>query len=277
MYKIGFIGCGHMGEAMLSGILSSGWATKEDVIVSTKTSANAERIKNIYGVSIASSNIEVAKNSHIIVLAVKPNLYIEVIDQIKSTLQSKQLLLSITPSFSLDTLANLSAHRCHVVRAMPNTPAMVGAGMSGLSFMQEETDESKEIVFGLFRSFGEAVEIEEPLIKVISTLSGSGPAFVDVFMKAFVDYGVSQKLDENIARRVVIETFRGAALLAKSSNESLDILIKNVCSPGGSTIEGVRALETFNISDQIQQAIHHTTNRFEEMKQTMDEKARQAH
>lgn len=272
MYKIGFIGCGHMGEAMLNGILTSGWATKDDVIVSTKTPANADRLKNKYGIKIAGNNFEVAKGAQIIVLAVKPNRYLEIIQEIITVLDHTHLLISITPSFSLAKLAHLVNHRCHVVRAMPNTPAMVGAGMTGISFIHEETPENKTFVFGLFQSFGEVIEIDEPMMKVVSTLSGSGPAFVDVLMKCFIDYGISQGLDELQARKLVIETFIGAATLAKNSAESIDTLIQNVCSPGGSTIEGVRALEAIKIHDQIQEAIDHTTQRFVDMTLETEEK-----
>lgn len=274
MYKIGFIGCGHMGEAMLNGILSSGWVTKGDVIVSTKTPANTDRLKNKYGIKIAYNNLELAKESQIIVLAVNPNLYLEIIQEIKTALVDAHLLISITPSFSLAQLAHLVNHRCHVVRAMPNTPAMVGAGMTGISFIKEETLENKALVFGLFQSFGEVIEIDEPMMKVVSTLSGSGPAFVDVLMKSFIDYGISQGLDEIRARKLVIETFIGAAILAKNSGESIDTLIGNVCSPGGSTIEGVRALEAIKIHDQIQQAIDRTTQRFIEMTLEVEKKSK---
>lgn len=270
MEKIGFIGCGHMGEAMLSGLLKAQWTSSDHVMVSTKTLAKSKQLKKIYNVQIAHSNLEVATFAQIIVLAVKPNLYQEVIEEIKPALQSDTMLISITPSFSLALLSRLVDHRCHVVRTMPNTPSMVGFGMTGIAFLEAESQDTKNLILSLCRSFGDVVEVEESHMKIIGTLSGSGPAFVDVFMKALIDYGIQQGLDEKTARTIVLQTFVGAALLAKSSNESLDTLISNVCSPGGSTIEGVHALEEADIDQQIKAAIHQTTERFVAMSREID-------
>lgn len=267
MYKIGFIGCGHMGEAMLSGLLKAQWTAKEEVFVSTKTKDRSLFLQNTYGVHIANTNIEVARHSDVLILAVKPNMYASVIEEIKSDLRKETILVSITPSFSLAALQALVDNRCQVVRTMPNTPAMVGYGFTGISFLEDASSQNKEIITSLFQSFGQVLIVEEKYMPMIGTLSGSGPAFVDYLMKAFVDYGTAKGLEEETAKNIVLETFLGAVLLAKQSNEPLDTLIKNVCSPGGSTIAGIHAMENRQINEQIQDCIDQTTARFLEMSQ----------
>ncbi len=265
MVKIGFIGCGNMGEAMVSGLLHAKWARPEEVIVSTKTIARGEVLKRDYGITVAKNNREVAKTADLLILAIKPNLYKEVIEEILPFLDHSKILVSITPSFTLETLKSLSGGQPTVARAMPNTPAKVGYGMTGLTFEKNTSSEIREKIIALFSCFGKVLEVEEDMMKVVGSLSGSAPAFIELFMKAMVESGISYGMKPEDARKLVLETFLGTAQLALATNKSFDAMIAEVCSKGGSTIQGITFFKENHIEKIVQEAVNKTTARFVEM------------
>lgn len=267
MYKIGLIGCGHMGEAIVSGLLHAHWAKANQIIVSTKTSTNGDRLREEYHVVVAKDNREVAQNVSLLILAVKPYLYREIIEEIKPFLTSSTILVSITPSFSLETLKQMSGAKATIVRAMPNTPAKVGYGMTGITFEKGTSANIRKTVLGLFACLGKVLEVEEEMMKVVGSLSGSAPAFIELYMKAMVDAGVSYGMSLEDARTLVLETFLGTAQLALATSKPLDTLIDEVCSKGGSTIRGITYLKEKEMDKLIQKAVDQTTARFVEMAQ----------
>ncbi len=254
-----------MGEAMVSGLLHAKWAHPDEVMVSTKTHSRGELLKREYGLTLAANNREVAKNADLLILAIKPNLYKEVIEEILPFLNHSKILVSITPSFTLHTLKHLSGGKATVVRAMPNTPAKVGFGMTGLTFEKDTSLEIREIIIALFSCFGKVLEVEEDHMKVVGSLSGSAPAFIELFMKAMVESGVSYGMKPEDARKLVLETFLGTAQLALATNKSFDAMIDDVCSKGGSTIRGITSLRENLLEDIVHQALAQTSARFIEM------------
>ena len=266
MFKLGLIGCGNMGEAIISGLLKAKWATPEEIIISTKTSARSEKMKHDYGV-VVSTNTEVAEKAAIIILAVKPNMYREVIQEIVPFLDETKVLVSITPSFSLETLRHLSGGKAQVVRAMPNTPAKVGFGMTGVTFEKETSQDTRQEILTMFSCLGKILEIPEEMMKVVGSLSGSAPAFIELFMKAMVDAGVSYGMSPEDARLLVVQTVLGTAQLAASTQKPFESMIDDVCSKGGSTIRGISSLKENQFEEMIHRAVEKTTERFIEMNQ----------
>ncbi len=263
--KIGFIGCGNMGEAMLKGIISSKIVELKKIYLHTKNPLHTKSLVEKYQVNGESSNESVVKNADIIILATKPDMYPIVINEILSTLNKDKVLVSITPSFTLDELLNMVDNRSYVVRSIPNTPAMVNKGMTGLSYTKDLPVHLVSDVLNIFNSFGEVIVVDESKLSILSTLSGSAPAFIFLFMKSFIEYGFQNGFTMEELKVLVGQTFKGSTSLFQASNLSIDQLITQVCSKGGSTIEGIYHLNQNEFKHLVQEALQKTTNRFIEM------------
>lgn len=264
MYKIGLIGVGSMGEALLSGVLTSGYASEEMITFTTKTSDRSDYIQSVYNVNPAVSNLALAQNSSIIILATKPSEYEIILAEIKDVLEPGQTVISLAPSFSLSRLRIMIDGRAQVVRAMPNTPTKIRKGVTGIAFDQGEEDDYFEVI-SLFNSVGRTIVVEEAKFPLVGTLSGSNPAFIEFIAKAMIDYGKENGLSEEEARFLVLNTLKGTTSLIKNSPLSLEQQIEQVCSKGGSTIEGIKTLENLAVAESVKQALTATTKRFKLM------------
>ena len=189
--KIGFIGCGNMGRAMINGILQSGLVKNEELIASAKSEETCNKIKNDLQIQLAASNREVAQFSDLIFLAVKPQYYAQVIAEIKDRIRPEQIVVSIAPGKTLAWLEGLFGRPVKLVRTMPNTPAMVGEGMTAYSVSVQVTPEEKEQVAGICRCFGKAEEVDESMMDAVTSVSGSSPAYVFLFIEAMADAAVA--------------------------------------------------------------------------------------
>ena len=265
MYKVGFIGVGNIGEALLNGIISSKWALPHEIVVTTKSSARAQIIASTYGVDVALSNISLAISSDIIVIATKPNIYPSIIEEIYTALDMSKVLISITPSFTLETLQKMTNKRTNIIRTMPNTPSKVGKGMTGITASPKIRPELLDKVISLFDSVGKTTLVKEEQMAVVGTLSGSNPAFIEYFIKVMVEYGIGQGLSESEARLLVLETFKGTVMLVETSELSYEGLIDQVCSKGGSTIKGIESLHQNGVADLLTNALEETTKKFKKM------------
>lgn len=263
--KIGFMGCGRMGEAMIQGMVASKKFKPSDIYVHTLTDERLKYIENTYGVLTRSSNALVAQEVDYIVIAVKPNAYLDVITEILPLLKKHQTIISITPSFTIEKLTLMTKGIPNIVRTIPNTPSMVGYGMTGMSFNEGLDPRIIDDVYSIFISFGACVKIDEKKLNILSTISGSSPAFIMTFMKSFMDYGINMGLTEEVAKTLTVQSFIGTGFMVHSSHLKLEELIDHVCSKGGSTIEGVEALKKIEIEKNIQHAIHQTTIKFDKM------------
>ncbi len=264
MKQIGLIGVGNMGEALLSGLLNRGDIAKSEVIIHSKTVVNQERTAQKYGVETCANNKDLARQAKIIILAIKPNLYETVIEEIKPALKADQVVVSITPSYTLKQLQKLLPG-VFVMRTMPNTPSKVGCGMTGICQNREQNPQLFDEVVAIFQAIGETIIVDEKDFPLVGTLSGSNPAFIEFIVKAMVDFAVSEGLDEATSLRLVLKTIRGTVELIENSSDPLETMIQQVCSKGGSTIRGVTRLTQDRVDEQIVQALVETTNRFKEM------------
>ncbi|MBQ6322638.1 MAG: pyrroline-5-carboxylate reductase [Lachnospiraceae bacterium] len=251
--KIGFIGCGNMATAMINGVLGSRLAEREDIMASAATEQTREKIRQKLMIGCG-SNEEVASFGDIVVLAVKPLYYQEVCAAIAPCLRSEQVVVSLAPGKSLDYLAGMLGEDRKIVRAMPNTPALVGEGMSGLCASVSVTGQEAAIVEKLFESFGKAQWVPEHLMDVVTAVSGSSPAYIFLVIEAMADGAVALGMPRAQAYQFAAQAVLGSAKMVLESGEHPGLLKDAVCSPGGTTIEAVRILEQKGIRSAFMEA-----------------------
>ncbi len=241
--KIGFIGCGNMGQAMMRGMLSSGRIKSSDVLISEKTLASRVNLQKQYGVTVAEKNVELAMVADIIFLAVKPQHYEEVINEIKGALWENKILVSIAPGKTLDWLEEKAGKRVKIVRAMPNTPAMVKEGMTGICANDLVTEDELNTICSLFNTFSKTEIVNESLMDVVTAVSGSAPAYVFMFIEAMADAAVEGGMPRAQAYTFAAQAVLGSAKMVLETDKHPAQLKDMVCSPGGTTIQAVRVLE----------------------------------
>lgn len=229
-------------RAMIDGVTGSQFCPAESIRVSARDRGKLLEFVAPRGLRLAETNEEVVQDSDIIVLAVKPQQYEEVIRSIAPHLR-KRILISIAPGKSLKQLEEWCGGPSKIVRAMPNTPVAVGEGMSALCRSAEVTDAEMEIVSRMFASFGRALVVEESRMNAVVAVSGSSPAYVFVMLEAMADAAVRLGMDRAQAYTFASQAVLGAAKMVLDSGIHPGVLKDQVCSPGGTTIEAVRELE----------------------------------
>jgi pyrroline-5-carboxylate reductase len=248
--KDGFIGMGNMGYAMLKGVLNV--FEPSDIIFTCPDLDKCKRISDETGVKYAESNAECANNAQYIVLAVKPQVYSAVMKNIVNVIREDSVVISIAPGITIDSIKDNLGINTKVVRAMPNTPALVGEGMTGVSYNKDEFSfEQRDVVDRFFNSFGKVVYVDEKLMDVIVCASGSSPAYVYMFIEALADSAVKYGIKRDDAYKLVAQTVLGSAKMVLETNEHPGVLKDKVCSPGGTTIAGVAALEEHNFRNAV--------------------------
>lgn len=254
MSKIGFIGAGNMGYAMLKGALNC--FGRDNITYTDVNQTRLEIIKNETGIEYSKTNSECLLNSKIIILAVKPQYYADVLNEIKTDITTEHVVVSIAPGINIEYLKGQLGIDIKVARAMPNTPALVGAGVSAVSFSNDPyTDEEKKIVMDFFRSFGEVVELPEKLMDAVVPISGSSPAYVYMFIEAMADAGVLFGLSRDDAYKLAAGSVLGSAKMVLETGIHPGKLKDAVCSPGGTTIEAVAELEKNGFRSAIIEAM----------------------
>lgn len=237
--KIGFIGTGNMGFAMLKGASK---AFDEPIIYTDINEERLEFVKKETGFDYTLSNQEVIDKSDIIVLAVKPQYLSKVVMPL--TIDAPKIIISISPGLTIDYINAHVSGSPKIVRAMPNTPALVGEGMSAVTFGEAFFDnDEKDAVLKLFNSFGKSVVLPESLIDASVPVSGSSPAYVYMFIEAMADAGVLNGLSRKDSYDMAAQAVLGAAKMVLETGQHPGTLKDAVCSPGGTTIEAVKILE----------------------------------
>ena len=250
MAKIGFIGMGNMGYSMLKGVLN--YLNPQDIIFTCLSSEKKEKISNETGVRYAESNAECANSAKYIILAVKPQVYNTVLKNIQNVITEENVIISLAPGITIAAIKEELGADIKVVRAMPNTPALVGEGMTGICYENGELDfAEKEFVEQFFNSFGKVVTVPEKLMSGVVCASGSSPAYVYMFIEALADSVVKYGIPRQEAYKLVEQTVLGSAKMVLETGEHPGKLKDNVCSPAGTTIQGVAALEEFGFRNAI--------------------------
>lgn len=240
--KIGFIGCGNMGSAMIGGIINKNILDSKDIYVYDN---NTEKLYNFCGElnsTPAKTAKELAEKCKYIILAVKPYVVKPVLNEIKDIINAETIIISIAAGVTVKVLKEASISE-RVVRVMPNTPALVGEGVSAVVFNEKINSEEKDFILELLKTLGPAYVVDEKLMDAVGAVSGSGPAYVYMFIEALADAGVLGGLDRQLSYKLAAQTVLGSAKMVLETGKHPGALKDDVCSPGGSTIEGVKSFE----------------------------------
>ena len=240
--QIAILGTGSMGKAILSGLLAAGTSPKS-IRVTTNSKASAEAISSSNGVqataleSDSTANSSSAKDADLVILAVKPNMILETLKEVGAALKPNCLVVSVAAGITTTAMEQQLAGNAAVVRAMPNTPSVVGLGVTGISRGSNVTDRQLDLAVKLFSSVGKVLVVDESKIDALSTISGSGPAYVFYFAEKLIAAAKSLGFSDQEASLMVKETFLGSATLLATSSSSPEELRKQVTSPNGTTMQ----------------------------------------
>ena len=264
MNKIGFIGGGKMATAIIKGIINSKWCEPNNIFVSDKNEQALDSLKENYQVSTTIDNLEVVKNSNIILLAVKPFVLRDVLNEIKDFVQKDTLILSIAAGISIKTIQEILGDVA-VIRIMPNTPALVNEGMSAICKADNVTVEQVEIAKTIFENVGEVIVSDEKYIDIITAISGSGPAFYYYVIDEIAKAGEKLGLDYQTCLKLSAQTALGSAKMIMETDVSPEQLIINVTTPGGCTAVGNEVLKENKTADILFDTIKKTAQKANEL------------
>ncbi len=254
--KIGFIGLGNMATAMIGGMLEKGLVKPQDVIGSAKTSTTLNKVKEKFNIAAVLDNRKVAGEADVLFLAVKPLFFPEIIAEIKDFVRPETLVVSIAAGRTLSYLREaFERPELKIVRCMPNTPALVLEGCTGVCAGGEVPAEDVERVVGLMQAFGRAVVVPEGLMDVVVGVSGSSPAYVFMFIEAMADAAVAAGMPRRQAYEFAAQAVLGSAKLVLETGLHPGELKDMVCSPGGTTIEAVKVLEEKGFRGSVMDAV----------------------
>eukprot|EP00761_Pharyngomonas_kirbyi_P011339 gb/GECH01011364.1/.p1 GENE.gb/GECH01011364.1/~~gb/GECH01011364.1/.p1 ORF type:complete len:275 (+),score=51.12 gb/GECH01011364.1/:1-825(+) len=253
-YKVGFIGSGAMATAIIKGTINAGLCEPSDITTSDKSPQQLARMKEI-GVNTTSDNEVVARDCNIIVLAVKPNIVNIVLNELSKHLKEDHLIVSIAAGVKCSSLLKPLPGFARVARVMPNTNCLVGASASAFCLAGKAGDADATKVRTLFASVGSIVQVPEYQLDAVTGVSGSGPAYVLLFIEALADGGVNAGLPRNVAMQLAAQTVYGTALSVKEGDRHPGAMKDLVCSPGGTTISAVRELERNGLRSTVIEAV----------------------
>lgn len=253
--KLGFIGTGNMASAIMGGIIGKNIIPAEEIIGADLFAPGRERVKVQFGINVTDSNKEVVDNAEVIILSVKPQFYEDVINQIKGDIKENQIMITIAPGKTLAWLAEKSGKDVKIVRTMPNTPAMVGEGMTAMCPNEHLTEEEVAYVKSLLESFSRVEIVAERLMDVVVSVSGSSPAYVFMMIEAMADAAVSGGMPRPQAYQFAAQAVLGSAKMVLDTGKHPGELKDMVCSPAGTTIEAVRTLEELGFRSSIIEAM----------------------
>lgn len=261
--KYAFIGAGKMASAIIRGMLRSRMCEPSDIIASCPDPELLKALQNATSVNITSSNAKAAAEAPVIILCVKPGDAAPALRDIETASREK-LLISIIAGLPISTLKSL-APQCRIIRAMPNTAAMVGRSATAFATKEDISSSDHEIAKTIFSSIGAVFSVEEKLLDAVTGLSGAGPAYVYLVIEALSDGGVAAGLPRKLALDLAIQTLTGAAEMAATTTEHPATLREMVTSPGGATIVGLAELERRAVRAAFIEAVRTATKRAQEL------------
>ena len=262
---IGFIGLGNMAQAILGGILTKGVASEGDIVGHDPSPAARHMAAEKYSIATADGNQSVVEQADIVILAVKPQILQSVIVEIAPVVSDDTLFISIAPGKSIEWITKLFGKRVKLIRCMPNTPALVGAGMTGYCVSDTVTDEEKETAIGILDSIGKSEEVSEHLMAAVTSVSGSAPAYVFILIEAMADQAVADGMSRSQAYEFAAQAVMGSAKMVLDTGRHPADLKDMVCSPGGTTIEAVKVLEREGFRASVQDAMEACTLKAEQL------------
>ncbi len=264
-HRIGFLGAGQMASALGQGLVKTGIIAPEMIMASDPVAEARERFSRLTGARCVESNLEVARNQDVLVLAVKPQHMPAVLQQVRGHLRQGALVVSIAAGIRIGTIQEGIGPDVRVVRVIPNTPCLVGKGASAYALGPTATADDARLVSQLLGAVGRAWEVEERLLDAVTGLSGSGPAYVFLMIEALSDGGVRMGLPRSVATALAAQTVLGAAEMVLTTGDHPAVLKDRVASPGGTTIAGLAALESGAVRAALIAAVEAAARRSAEL------------
>jgi len=262
--KIAFIGGGQMAEAIVGGLLAGQLCKSDSLWATDPVAARCDRLKSQFGIRVGSENREAAAWAEVVILAVKPQSLSGVLKEIGAMLD-RTLVISIAAGVTISSIEQQTSGAKRIVRAMPNTPALVREGMTAVAFGEGISEDDQDVTRVIFEAVGRVVSIEERLMDAVTGLSGSGPAYVFQAIEALADGGVKMGLPRQTSELLAAQTVLGAAKLVLESGEHPAKLKDRVASPGGTTIAGLHQLEQGGFRATLMGAVEAATKRSQEL------------
>lgn len=241
--KLGFIGTGNMASAIMGGVINNEIVPANEIIGADLFAPGRERVKEQFGIAVTASNKEVVEKAEVIILSVKPQFYADVISEVKDIIKDEQIVITIAPGKTLAWLAEQFGKDVKIVRTMPNTPAMVGEGMTAACPNEHMTEDEIAYVKTILGSFSKVEVVPERLMDVVTAVSGSSPAYVYMFIEALADAAVLGGMPRPQAYKFAAQAVLGSAKMVLETGKHPGELKDMVCSPAGTTIGAVRVLE----------------------------------
>jgi pyrroline-5-carboxylate reductase len=263
--KIAFLGGGNMAEALIKGILAAGTVRAGQLSATDISGDRLEYLKKTYGIIVQKSNKDAVSGADVVLLCVKPQVMDKLLEEIAPATGSGKLVISIAAGITLARIEKALTAGPRVVRVMPNTPALVLAGAAALAGGKNATSDDLAVAQSIFNSVGRAVVVEEKLMDAVTGLSGSGPAYVFMIIDALSDAGVKAGLPRQLALELAAQTVYGSAKMVIETGEHPGKLRDMVTSPGGTTIEGLHALEKGKLRATLMNAVEAATARSKEL------------
>lgn len=254
--RIAIIGGGNMGIALAKGVLQTNWAKAEHITVAEPLKGRLEHIKGVApGVKVTHSNVEAAESADIVILSVKPQILLKVIDEVKPTLKDSKLVISVAAGITTGSVEKRTGGKVPVVRAMPNIAAVVREAATAICPGKYATQEHMDSAKHIFESVGIVVEVEEELMDAVTGLSGTGPMYVFQILEGLSDAGVKVGLSREIASTLAVQTLIGSSKLIQETKEHPAKLKDLVTSPGGTAISALHSLERNGLKAMLIDAV----------------------
>lgn len=258
---IGFIGAGKMAQAIIGGILHADKVPAENIMASAASNETVRNVMERFPIRVTTDNKAVAEHADILFLAIKPNLHQAIIEEIKNIIKPHALIITIAAGISLQFLEESFPRKVKAIRSMPNTPSLIGEGMSVFCANQFVTKEELDEVLRVFSCFGRAEVVAESLMDSIPAISASSPAYVYMFIEALADGGVKNGLTREQSYKLAAQAVVGAAKMVLETGKHPGELKDEVCTPGGATIEAVAELESKGLRTAVLSAMEKCTEK----------------
>ena len=265
--KIGFLGAGKMATALAKGLVNAKLVKANQLVAADPFDVARKHFATTTGAKTVAANLDVAKTANVLILATKPDQVATALAEISGAFTKNHLLISIAAGITLPKLEAALPPGARVIRVMPNTPALVGAGASGFALGKNATAADGELAKKLLSAVGLALQVKESLLDAVTGLSGSGPAYVYQFIEALSDGGVASGLPRDIATKLAAQTVLGGAKMVLETGLHPGALKDQVASPGGTTIEGIHELEKGKLRATVMSAVRAATEKSKKLGQ----------
>lgn len=265
MTRLAVLGGGKMGEALIAGLVASGWRKAEDIVVTGRRSERLEELATRYGVQTTTDNAEAVTGADVVVLSVKPQDIEALLADVSAATSAEQTILSVVAAIPTSFVETRLGDGVPVVRAMPNTPSIVHEGMAGIAAGRHAGEEHLALATEVLGHVGRVVTVPESYLDAVTAISGSGPAYFALLAEAMIEAGILLGLSREISTELVIQTMLGSAKLLRDEHMHPVELREMVTSPGGTTIRAIRVLEQSGVRAAFLNAIQAAMERSQEL------------